>query len=80
MPTYERLDRVLFSTEWEERFPLSTIIMLTRDISDHMPLLLNTGEGSKTSKQATFKFELGWLLRGDFFDIVPKFGGRMEKE
>jgi hypothetical protein len=79
VPTCERLDRVLVSTEWEERFPLSTIIALTREISDHTPLLLNTGEGSKVSKQPMFKFELGWLLRDDFFDLVAEVWRKEKK-
>lgn len=46
IPTYEKLDKILISTEWEQKFPLSTVIALTRDISDHTPLLLDTGEAS----------------------------------
>jgi hypothetical protein len=33
VPTYEKLDRILMSTEWEHKFPLSTVNVLTRDIS-----------------------------------------------
>jgi exonuclease III len=44
IPTYEKLDRVLASTEWEQRFPLVTVDALNREISDHTPLLLSTGE------------------------------------
>lgn len=42
-PTYEKLDRVLVSTEWEQKYPLATVDALSREISDHTPLLLNTG-------------------------------------
>jgi len=45
---------------------------LSRDISDHTPLLLNTGVASSDSNQPTFKFELGWLLRDGFMDMVKK--------
>ena len=41
-PTYEKLDKILMATEWEQKFPLSNVIALNRDISDHTPLLLNT--------------------------------------
>jgi hypothetical protein len=41
--TFEKLDRVLVSTEWEEKFPLSTVHVLPRVISDQIPLLLNSG-------------------------------------
>lgn len=45
---------------------------LTRDLSDHTPLLLNTGETRTCNQIQPFKFELGWLLRDDFFDIVKE--------
>ncbi|WVZ81051.1 LOW QUALITY PROTEIN: hypothetical protein U9M48_028478 [Paspalum notatum var. saurae] len=41
LPTFEKLDRVLVSTEWELKFPLATVQALTRDISDHTPILLD---------------------------------------
>jgi hypothetical protein len=41
-PTYEELDRILMSTEWEQNVPLSNVIALSRDISDHTPLLVDT--------------------------------------
>ena len=43
---------------------------LSRDISDHTPLLLNSGEPNSSSSQHSFKFELGWLLRDGFYDMV----------
>lgn len=49
IPTYEKLDRVLMTTEWEQKFPLSTVVALSREISDHTLLLLNTGEPSLVS-------------------------------
>jgi len=72
IPTYEKLDRILMATEWEQKFPLSTVIALSRDISDHTPLLLNTGGASPDSSQPMFKFELGWLLRDGFMYMVKK--------
>jgi endonuclease/exonuclease/phosphatase family metal-dependent hydrolase len=42
-PTYEKLDRILVSTEWEQQFPLANVIVSSRDISDHTPFLLDTG-------------------------------------
>jgi hypothetical protein len=41
-PRYEKLDRILMATEWEQKFSLSTVLALTRDISDHTPLSLAT--------------------------------------
>jgi hypothetical protein len=43
---------------------------LTREISDHTPLFLNFGDASTFSNPSMFKFELGWLLRHGFFDMV----------
>jgi hypothetical protein len=42
-PTYEKLDRILVSTEWEKKFPLANVITLSRDIFVHTPFLLDTG-------------------------------------
>ena len=68
--TFERLDRVLVSTEWELNFPQATVQALTRDISsDHTPLLLTFGSSSG-STPPMFKFELGWLTRDDFRNVV----------
>jgi hypothetical protein len=70
--TDEKLDRVLVSTEWEQHFPLATVEALNRDISDHTPLLLSTGDGVQIKKQPPFKFELGWLLKEGFFETVSE--------
>jgi hypothetical protein len=42
-PTFEKLDRVLVSTDWEDKFPLSWVEPRDRNISDHTPLILNKG-------------------------------------
>jgi hypothetical protein len=72
VPTYERLDRVLVSTEWEQNFPLVTVEALNKEISDHTPLLLSTEAKAKPKKQPPFKFELGWLLKEGFFEVVSE--------
>lgn len=69
-PTYEKLDRVLVSTEWEEKFPLSTVESHNRGQSNHTPLILNTGSSTHVSNPPLFKFQRGWLLRDGFFDMV----------
>jgi hypothetical protein len=69
-PTFEKLDRILVTTEWEEKYPLTTVRALTRGVSDHTPLLLNTGESSFTATQPIFKCEFGWLLRDGFMEMV----------
>jgi hypothetical protein len=62
--------RILLSTEWEQRFPFAKVMALSRDISDPTCLLLDTGRVPSNSNQSIFKFELGWLLRDQFTDIV----------
>jgi hypothetical protein len=69
-PTYEKLDRILMFTEWEQKFSLSTVVAITREISDHTPLLINTAHNHFCSNHTMFKFELGWLLRDGFADMV----------
>ena len=49
-PTYDKLDRVLGTSEWDLSFPLAVVTGLNREISDHVPLLLNYG-GSFTPLQ-----------------------------
>jgi hypothetical protein len=68
-PTLEKLDRVLVSTYWEFKYPLVTVKVLPRIISNHSPLLLNMGMSSQHTSHM-FKFELGWLLKDGFYDLV----------
>jgi hypothetical protein len=71
-PTFETLDRTLVSTECEAKYPLTTVQALTREISDHTPLLLSTGSGTHSNKQPLFKFELGWFLHEGFSKMVAQ--------
>jgi hypothetical protein len=68
--TFQKLDQILITTEWEEKFPLSTVRALTTEISGHTLLLLNTGEPTNVHTQPMFKFELGWLLCDGFIDMI----------
>ena len=68
-PTFEKLDRILVCTDFESKFPHITVTALSREISDHTPLLCCTNNSS-SSYQAQFKFELGWLMRDGFCDLV----------
>ena len=69
-PIFEKLDIVLVSTDWVDKFPLSIVEPRDRDISDHTPLILNTGASTHHSVQRPFKFERGWLIRDGFYDMV----------
>ena len=72
VPTYEKLDRILVSTDWEQKFLISRVEALTRELSDHTPLLLDTGNTAHRGNNHLFKFELGWLSRDGFHDMVAK--------
>ena len=50
-----------------------------RDISDHTPLVLNTGASTHHSGQRPFKFEREWLIRNDFYDMVASICGNQKR-
>jgi hypothetical protein len=56
--------------DWEQKYPLSIVTALSRDISDHTPLFLDTGQNSSGSNYNQFKFEPSWLLRDGFREMV----------
>jgi hypothetical protein len=66
VPTYEKLDRILVTTDWEQKFPLAFVKALAPEISDHTPLLLDTEEPSHRENVRDFKFELAWMSRDGF--------------
>jgi hypothetical protein len=78
-PTYERLDRALMSTEWEFKYPLVSLQALDRGVSDHTPLLLDTGTPAFKGNGKHFKFELSWFTHEDFTDRVIKIWNRSVK-
>jgi hypothetical protein len=69
-PTYEKLDRVLASVSWEQKFPLVSVRALTREGSDHTPLLIESGVQAHMGNNNSFSFELAWLKQDGFFDLV----------
>jgi hypothetical protein len=60
-PTFEKLDRVLVTTEWDQSFPLAVVTCMNRDISDQVPLLLKYGATPPHSN--SFRYEK--LLDGE---------------
>jgi hypothetical protein len=52
------------------KIPADNSTSLTKGISDHTPLLLNSGETSTSSHEPLFKFECGWLLREGFVNMI----------
>jgi hypothetical protein len=65
-----KLDRVFISTEWEAAFPLVRVVRLAKSISDHVPLLVDTG--GDCTKMKKFRTEKWWLERNDFKEVVNK--------
>jgi hypothetical protein len=68
--TFEKLDQILVSVEWEQKFPLASIHALPRSRSDHTPLLLDTGEQAHLGNKVNFSFELSWLKIEGFKEVV----------
>jgi hypothetical protein len=71
-PTYEKLDRVLASVEWEQKYPLVSVHAMQRAISDHTPLLVDSGEATHIANKNAFSFELGWFERENFLEIIAR--------
>ena len=71
-PTFEKLDRVLASVEWEQKFPFVIVQALSRGISDHTPLFLDSREATHLGNKNSFSFELSWFERDGFFDLVAR--------
>uniref|UniRef100_M1D672 Uncharacterized protein n=1 Tax=Solanum tuberosum TaxID=4113 RepID=M1D672_SOLTU len=63
-----RLDRFLYSMEWEECFKNIKQSTLPRTVSDHSPVLLECGNWEH--RQSYFKFENWWLKVDGFKEMV----------
>ncbi|RVW26396.1 Transposon TX1 uncharacterized 149 kDa protein [Vitis vinifera] len=66
-----RLDRFLFSDQWEDHFSAITQAALPRLISDHSPIVLQAGGFS--SGKSPFRFENMWLKIDGFQDLVQSW-------
>lgn len=64
-PVRSVLDRVFMSSEWEVMFPLCSLHAETRIGSDHVPLILSSGEERLKCIPRLF-FETAWLESPDF--------------
>lgn len=65
---FSRIDRFLFSTEWNDEFKNISQTLLPRVSSDHAPLLLKCGEWE--NHKSYFKLENWWLGVAGFSDMV----------
>lgn len=71
-PTFEKLDRILTSVDWEQKFPLVTVRAMPRAISDHTPLLVDSGDATHAGNKNTFSSELAWFERESFVDLIAR--------
>ena len=62
------IENVLVTTDWLDQYPLSHVLALFGDVPDHTPLLLDTMVGVRNSYH--YKFELSWMLKDDFVDVI----------
>ncbi|KAJ1263554.1 hypothetical protein BS78_09G194500 [Paspalum vaginatum] len=69
-PILAKLDRILMNSSWEKCFPYVVVNKLSREISDHNPLILDTGTTTNQKMSPNFKFELGWFKHPDFLPKV----------
>lgn len=69
-PLLERLDWVFTSAPWTLAFPNTTVVPLTRNISDHVPCVVKID--TKIPKSPIFRFENYWVQMEGFFDIVQQ--------
>jgi hypothetical protein len=67
-PTFEKLDRVLVSVEWDLVYPVAVVTGKNRNVSDHVPLMLNNG--SPPPHCNSFRYENCWVERDGFHEIV----------
>lgn len=68
---YERLDRVMCSTEWFIEYPSAVVLHLPRWFSDHAPILFMTHR-HLNKKNKVYRFEFFWLDHPDFMKVVAE--------
>ena len=69
-PLLERLDWAFTSASWTLTFPNTTVLPLTRNISDHVPCVVKID--TKIPKSPIFRFENFWVEAEGFFDVVQQ--------
>ena len=64
-----RLDRFLFSADWEDKFPTVCQRRMSRLLLDHFPIVLEGGSFHQRGRRP-FRFENMWLKDEGFVEIV----------
>jgi hypothetical protein len=70
IPTFEKLDKILASAEWKEKFPLVMVRALTRTGTCHTPLLIDACKPAHLGRNSYFPFKLSWLHKEGLFEMV----------
>jgi hypothetical protein len=62
---------MLMDSDWDDKFPMVSVGVLERieTLSDHAPILLTIGS-PRSQCASRLKFELGWLHKQGFYDMV----------
>ena len=66
-----RIDRFLYSDEWDDLFPSILQKRLPRILSDHFPIILECGDFSRSRRP--FRFENMWLKADGFKERVKEW-------
>uniref|UniRef100_A0A2N9II99 Uncharacterized protein n=1 Tax=Fagus sylvatica TaxID=28930 RepID=A0A2N9II99_FAGSY len=66
-----RIDRFLYSDEWDDFFPSILQKRLPRILSDHFPIILECGDFSRSRRP--FRFENMWLKADGFKERVKEW-------
>ncbi|XP_073100627.1 uncharacterized protein [Elaeis guineensis] len=67
-PTMAKLDRLLFSPEWDDIFPHAIQIALLKRCSDHSPIKLSLV--SPPNNHRPFRFDRRWLGHANLAEVV----------
>lgn len=68
IPLLEKLDWVFTSAAWTTSFPATTVQILGRPTSDHVPYVIKIG--TSIPKSNLFRFENFWAEHDDFLAVV----------
>ncbi|CAN0884427.1 hypothetical protein LINGRAHAP2_LOCUS14836 [Linum grandiflorum] len=67
-PSLCRLDRILISSSWEDKYPSCLVRVLPRTCSDHKPLFLSCGGDQRINRP--WRFEVMWFSHVDFLPFI----------
>ena len=70
---------MLASVDWEQKFPLVTVQALSRGISDHTQLFVNSGEPTHLGNKNVFSFEMLGLKEMASWILWPESGLRIQE-